>query len=92
MVLPVPGGGDEGGGNCADSDIDPPEGEHGRAIYCDAADSGPVQGGSKTAGCTGPKAMVGADMNRLEWGQVKDGSNRRRRSGGDGVDGIGLRV
>ena len=61
MVLPVPGGGDEGGGYRADSDIDPPEAEHGRAIYCDAADSGPVQGKSKTAGGTGPKAMVRAD-------------------------------
>ena len=27
-------------------------------IYCDAADSGPVQGGSKTARGTGPKEMV----------------------------------
>ena len=61
VVLPVPGGGDEGGGDRADSDIDPPEAEHGRAIYCDSADSGPVRGGSKTAGVTGPKEMVGAD-------------------------------
>ena len=59
--LPVPGGGDEGGGNRADSDIDPPGAEHGCAIYFDAADSGPVQEGSKTAGCTGTKAVVGAD-------------------------------
>ena len=36
-------------------DIDPPEAEHGRAIYCDADDSGPVRGGSKTAGGTGLK-------------------------------------
>ena len=42
MVLPVPGGGDEGGGDRADLDIDPPEAEHNRAIYCDAANSGPV--------------------------------------------------
>ena len=50
LVLPVTGGGDEGGGDRAELDIDPPEAEHGCEIYCDAADSGPVQGGSKTAG------------------------------------------
>ena len=94
MVLPVPGRGDEGGGDRADSDIDPPEAEHGRTIYCDAADSGPVQGGSKTAGGTDPKEMVGADGNRLEGGQGKGGSNVRRSGGGGGAgfDGLGLGV
>ena len=90
VVLPVPYGGDEGGGDCADSDINPPEEEHSRAIYCDAADSVPVQGGSKTAGCKGPKAVLGADGDRLEGGQVKGGSNVR--SGRAGVDGLGLGV
>ena len=61
MVLPVLGGGDEGVGDRVYSDLDPSEAEHGRAIYCDAADSGPMQGGSETAGGTGPKEMVGAD-------------------------------
>ena len=61
MVLPVSGGGDDGGGDRADSDVDPSEAEHGRTIYCDTADSGPVRGGSKTAGGTGPKEMMGAD-------------------------------
>ena len=42
VVLPGPGRDDEGGGYRADSDIDPPEVEYGRAIYYDAADSGPV--------------------------------------------------
>ena len=42
VVLPVPGGGDEEGGNHADSEINPPEAEHRRAIYCNAVDSGPV--------------------------------------------------
>ena len=89
MVLTVPGGGNEGGGDRADLDIDPPEAEHVRAIYCDAADSGPVLGVSKTAGGTGPKEMVGADGDQLEGGQGKGGSNGRR-SGGAGVDGLGL--
>ena len=66
--------------------------EHGRAIYCDAANSGPVREGSKSAGGTGPKEMVGADGDRLEWGQGKGGRKGRRsgRGGGAGVDGIGL--
>ena len=92
MVLPVPGGVDEGGGDRADSDINPLEAEHGHTIYCDVADSGPVQGGSKTAGGTGPKEMVGADGDRLEGGQGKGGSKGRRIGGGGGsrVEGIGL--
>ena len=61
VVLPVPGRGNEGGGDRADLDIDPPEAENGRAIYCDAADSGPVRGGSKMAVGTGPKEMVGSE-------------------------------
>ena len=94
MVLPVPGGDDEGGGDRADLDIDPPEVEHGRAIYCDAADSVPVRGGSKTAGGTGTKELVGADRGQLEGGQGKDGSNGRSsgRGGGAGVDGLGLGI
>ena len=88
MVLTVPGRGDEGGGDCAYSDINTPEAEHGRAIYCDTDDSGPVRGGSKAAGGTGPKAMVGADRDRLEGGQGKVGSNGR--SGEANVDGLRL--
>ena len=42
VVLPVPGRGDEGGRDRADPDVDPSEAEHGRTIYCDAADSGPM--------------------------------------------------
>ena len=42
VVLPIPGGSTEGGGRREDQDVDPPETEYGRAIYCDATDSGPV--------------------------------------------------
>ena len=93
MVLPVPGRGNEGGGDSADSDVDPSEAEHGRTIYCDAADSGPMQGGSETAGGTGPKEMMEVDGDRLEGGQGKGGSKGRRLSGGGGgagVDGLGI--
>ena len=88
VVLPVPGGGDEGGGDRADLEIDHPEAEHGRAIYCNAADSGPVKEGSNTAWCTGTKAVVGADGDQLEGGQGKGGSSGR--CGGAGVDRLGL--
>ena len=92
MGLPVPGGGDEEGGDRADLDVGPLEAEHSRAIYCNAANSGPVRGDSKTAGGTGPKEMVGADLDRLEGGQGKDSSKGRRSGGGGGarVDGLGL--
>ena len=58
MVLPVPGGGDEGGRDRADLEIDPPEAEHGRAIYCGVDDSGPVRGGSKRGAVRRPSARV----------------------------------
>ena len=92
VVLTVPGGGNEGGGDRADLGIDPPEAEHGRSIYCNAADSGPVRGGSKTAGGMGPKEMVVAEGDRLERGQGKGGSYKRRNSRGGraGDDGLGL--
>ena len=95
VVLPVPGRGDAGGGDRADPDVNPLEAEHGRAIYCDVADSGPMQGGSETARDTGPKEMVGADGDRLEGVQGKGGSKGRRRrggGGGSGVDELGLRA
>ena len=55
MVLPVPGRGNGGGRDRLDSDVDHSEADHGRAIYCNAADSGPMRGGSETVGETGPK-------------------------------------
>ena len=38
--LPLPGGGSKGGGCREGQDINPPETEYGRAIYCDEADFG----------------------------------------------------
>ena len=94
MVLPIPGGGNEGGGDCADSEFYPPEAEDGRAIYCDAFNSGPVWRGSKTARGTGTKAVGGADRDGLEEGQGKGVSKGRRSGGGGGarVDSLGLGV
>ena len=42
VVLPVTGRSNEGGRDCSDLDLNPPEAEYGRTIYCDAADSRPV--------------------------------------------------
>ena len=42
VVLPITGESDEGGRDSLDLDLNPLEAEYGRAIYCDAADSGPV--------------------------------------------------
>ena len=67
--LPLPGGGSKGGGFREGQDIDPPETEYGRAIYCDKADSGDLRGGAETMGDTGPPEMVGTDGHLLEVGQ-----------------------
>ena len=42
LVLPFVGGSNEGDRDSSDTDVNPPEAEYGRAIYCDADDSGPV--------------------------------------------------
>ena len=93
VVLPVPGGGNEGVGDREDPDVDPSEAEHGRTIYCNAADSRPMQGGNETAGDTVPKEIMGADGDQLKGNQGKGGSKGRRQSGGaggSGVDRLGL--
>ena len=61
LVLTFFGGSDEGGRDCLDSDVNPPEAEYGRVIYCDAADSGPVQKRQPMARRTGSPAVVGTD-------------------------------
>ena len=58
MVLPLPGGGSKRGGCSEGQDIDPPETEYGRAIYCDEADSGALRGGGEKMGDTSPIAVV----------------------------------
>ena len=44
MVLPVPGGSNEGGRIDGGGKIDFKQAEHGRAVYCDATASGPMRG------------------------------------------------
>ena len=42
LVLPASGGGTGGSGARGDKEVVNKEAEHGRAIYCDATDSGPL--------------------------------------------------
>ena len=42
LLLPLIGRSNERGSNRSDMDVNPQEAEYGHAIYCDAADSGPV--------------------------------------------------
>ena len=85
MVLPFAGGSEEGGRDRLDLDVNPPEAEYGHAIYCNAADSGPVQKGQPTAGRTGNQAVVGTYGDQLE-GSTREGrSSRSSRAGNEGV-------
>ena len=73
-----------------DSDVNPPEAEYGRAIYCDAANSRPLRKGQPTTGRTGSPAVVVTDGNLLE-GRARE--VRISRSGGarnEGVYGLGV--
>ena len=54
MILPLPGGSSKRGEGREGQDIGPPETEYGRAIYCDATDSGALQDGGETAGTRVP--------------------------------------
>ena len=75
-IYPPPGGGYQGGGDRESQYTGPLETEYGRAIHCDATDSGTLRGGGAAEGDTGPTAMVGATRDRLETveGKVRKGS------------------
>ena len=95
--LPPPGGGAQGGRSREGQDIGPPETEYGRAIHCDATNSGALRGGEAAAGDTGTTAMVGAIGHRLEAGEGKGGKvgsgsgTGGGNCGGDGDTRIGNR-
>ena len=57
MDVPPPGGSYQGSGNSESTDIGPPETEYGRAIHCDATDSGTLRGdGAEGGGHGSPNA------------------------------------
>ena len=61
LVLPFVGRSNEGGRDRLDTDVNPPEAEYGRSIYCDAADSRPVRKGHLAARRAGIPSVVGTD-------------------------------
>ena len=79
MVLPPPGGSNTGCGDREGEDIGPQETEYGRAIRCDATDSGPMRGFGAAEGYKGPPTLVGAEGNRLDTGERQ---RERRRAVG----------
>ena len=93
--LPPPGGGYQGGGGRKSQDIGPPETEYGRAIHCNATDSGTLRGGGTAEGDTGPTSMVGTTRDILEAGEGKGGKGggnsgtRGSTCRGDGYTRIG---
>ena len=62
LVLPFVGRSDEGDKDGSDTDINPPEEEYGRAVYCDADNSGPMRKGHPEAMRAGSSEVVGTDM------------------------------
>ena len=76
LGIPTAGGGTEEGGNGGDTDINYPEAEYGRAIYCNAADSGPMRAGHPAARRTGISAVVGAGGDRPGGSALKQAATR----------------
>ena len=96
MDIPAICRNNEGHGNGGDKDINSPEAEYGRAIHCDAADSGPVRKGHLAARRAGVLAVVGTDRDRTERsareGGGSSGGNGNGRGFGFGVRGRAGRV
>ena len=78
LGIPAVGGNNEGYGNGGDKDINSPEAEYGRTIYCDAANSRPTQAGHLEARRAGVTAVVGTD------GNIPEGSAREVGSSSGG--------
>ena len=94
MVLPLTGGGHEGGGAHRLMNIHKQKAEHVRAVYCYATASIPLQGGDAERRRAGDTEVVGAEGHRLGEGQGKGSGNRigvrlgYRHGGGGGAENI----
>ena len=64
LGLPTAGGGTEGGGYGGNTDVYYTEAKYSCAIYCDAADYGPMRVGHPEARIAGVLEVVGAGGNR----------------------------
>ena len=88
LDIPTDGGNNEVDGNGGDTDLNSPEAEYGRAIHCNAADSGPMRAGHLAARRAGVSAVVGTYGDRPE-GRAGEGGGS---SGGNGNgSGFGVR-
>ena len=84
LDLPTVDGSNEGDINGGDKDINSPEAEYGRAIHCNAADSGPVRTGHPAARRAGVSPVVGPEGDGPE-GRAGEGGG----SSGGSVNGSG---
>ena len=89
MVLPLTGGGHEGGGAHRRLNVHKQKAEHGRALYCYATASGPLRGGDSERGSAGNTEVMGSDGNRLVEGQGEGNGNVIGVLIGDGHGGGG---
>ena len=84
--IPAAGGDNERGGNGGDTEFNSPKAEYGRAMHCNAADSGPMRADHPADRRSGVSTVVGTDGDRPE-GSARKGSGS---SGGNG-NGFGVR-
>ena len=81
VVLSLTGGGHEGGGAPRRPNVHKQKAEHGRALYCYAIASGPLQGGDAERRSASNTEEMGSDGHRLVEGQGEGSRN-----------GIGVRI
>ena len=78
MVVPIIGGSNGGSRLRGDQDIRHEEAEYGRAVYCNATDSGPLRAVQSEAGDEGVSAVVVT-------GWFRFGEGEEEGSGGIGI-------
>ena len=83
MWVHIGGGDDRGGGVWADGDLHLAKAEYFHVLYCDATDSGPLQGGREEEGAMVRTVVVVAGGSWPDKGKVYGGGGR----GGRGWDG-----
>ena len=79
----VSGGGTGRSGFRRDKEVGHKEAEHGRTVYCDVTNSGPLREGHSAAGSEGVSSVAGTGRYRLGGGE---------KAGDGGKDGIGVGI
>ena len=75
VVLPLTGGGHEGGRAHRRPNVHRKKAEHGRAVYCYTTASGPLQEGDAERGSAGNTEVVESDGHRMGEGQGEINGN-----------------